>query len=263
MRIYIFPYTQQSKSAKALADELGVKRLRRSNSEVKDAEDLLIINWGATSTPFDLHATFINKPSLVAKATNKLSFFSTIETYNVVHPNMKVNIPNFTNHRMVAEAWISSNKIVCCREKLSSSNSEGLVLAETLSQLVDAPLYTLYTPKYSEYRVHVSNGNIIHVERKIWPSSRSDRPSDWRIRDVKSGFIFNKVTLASVPQVVKEQAVRAVKALDLDFGGVDVIWSKTYNKATVLEINTAPGIEDSDVKAYASSLRDIVKKIVS
>lgn len=47
-----------------------------------------------------------------------------------------------------------------------------------------------------------------------------------------------------------EQSKLAVKACGLDFGAVDIIWNNHYQKAYVLEINTAPGLEGSSVDNY-------------
>ena len=59
---------------------------------------------------------------------------------------------------------------------------------------------------------------------------------------------------------VKEQAVLSVKAVGLDFAGVDVIWNDKQKKAYVLEVNTAPGIEGQTVVNYAKAMWDMINE---
>ena len=49
MRIRIFPYSPASKSAKALAQALGGKRLKLEGSKFVKKDDDLIINWANRS----------------------------------------------------------------------------------------------------------------------------------------------------------------------------------------------------------------------
>ena len=43
----------------------------------------------------------------------------------------------------------------------------------------------------------------------------------------------------------------------LTFGAIDVIWNEHQQKAFVLEINTAPGIEGTTVEKYAAKFRNL------
>ena len=57
-----------------------------------------------------------------------------------------------------------------------------------------------------------------------------------------------------------EEAVRAVAALGLDFGAVDVGsrgWSKRRGpeELIVFEVNTAPALNDHTAEAYAEEIR--------
>jgi hypothetical protein len=54
---------------------------------------------------------------------------------------------------------------------------------------------------------------------------------------------------------VKLEALRAVLALNLDFGAVDVIYNQHRDRAYVLEVNTAPGIAEYTTNVYAEHLR--------
>lgn len=255
MRVYIYPYHQDSTSAREISQEMGILRLRRTTSSVRDAADLLIINWGATRVPYEL-ATIINQPGAVAKAASKSQFF--------VHASQVdgLNIPAYTNSWAIAEEWIKRGKEVCSRSVLSGNSGEGLVISNNPDDHPkDAPLYTEYLPKYAEYRVHVVDGKVIETQRKVWPRSRSTVGVNWKNRSFADGFVFQSTRQTDLPSNdIHDQAIKAVAAVGLDFGGVDVIWNRTHNRATVLEVNTAPGIEDTDLSKYRVALNEIIRK---
>jgi D-alanine-D-alanine ligase-like ATP-grasp enzyme len=77
------------------------------------------------------------------------------------------------------------------------------------------------------------------------------------VRNHDNGFIFVRNDVKA-PSSVEEQAVRAIKALGLDFGAVDIIWNDKQQKAYVLEVNTAPGLEGSTVDDYARGFRNLI-----
>ena len=57
MSLYIFPYKLASKSAKALADALGVKRIKPIGSNYIPNPIDIIINWGSKSAVSYTHLT--------------------------------------------------------------------------------------------------------------------------------------------------------------------------------------------------------------
>lgn len=67
------------------------------------------------------------------------------------------------------------------------------------------------------------------------------------VRTEENGWVFCRQNVV-LPEKAAAECLKAAVALGLDFGGVDVLWNKPSGKATVLEINTAPGIFGSGVK---------------
>ena len=47
-----------------------------------------------------------------------------------------------------------------------------------------------------------------------------------------------------------------METLNLDIGGVDVVYRAGQDAAYVIEVNTAPGIEGTTVEKYAQKLRE-------
>jgi glutathione synthase/RimK-type ligase-like ATP-grasp enzyme len=59
----------------------------------------------------------------------------------------------------------------------------------------------------------------------------------------------------SAPNTVEEQAIKAVQALGLDFGSVDVIWNERHSLPYVLEVNTAPGLVGTTVTNFVNAFK--------
>lgn len=245
MSIKIYPYKQGSRSARALAEALGGRVLRREGSCYRYHPGDLIINWGASDCPFHgaINQSVIHNP--MAAMSNKLSAFQ-------LFSYVGVNIPNFwTNPQDIpADAYP-----IVCRTLLQGHSGAGIVVAETPDQLVPAPLYTQYMKKKDEYRIHLMGESIIAVQRKA--KRRGEENINTRIRNHDNGYVYVREGVVAPAQCV-EQAQAALVASGLDFGAVDVIWNDHYQRATVLEINTAPGLEGRTIQDYADAFRALL-----
>lgn len=261
-RYRILPYRQGSKSARALADALGGKVLKLEGSKFKPKPDDIIVNWGNT-TPSYSTPPILNPWHVIKQASNKLLFFKAMQEVN---PDLT---PKF---------WTSKEDIpddaypVVCRTVLAGHSGDGIVIADTVSDLVDASLYVKYEKKKDEYRVHVGRipykqtsldvlgdpdevDNINGYEYKIIAVQRKARRNghenpNWQVRNHSNGFVFVRGGLNPPPPVLAV-ASQALTASGLDFGAVDVIWNAQQEKPYVLEINTAPGLEGQTVADYA------------
>lgn len=105
-----------------------------------------------------------------------------------------------------------------------------------------------------EYRLHMFGGKSIRAGKKVRREQRPDgQPShDW-IRSFDAGWIIAYEEFKSTKQM-RELAARAVAALGLDFGAVDLA-KKRDGTLIVLEVNRAPGIEGGTVGAYVGAIR--------
>lgn len=249
---YIRPYHRASESAKLLANALDCWRIT-SGRTFRPRDNKVILNWGKTDNRYDETCDVLNKARFTRVVSNKLRFF---ETYsNAVHPGFRTL--DFTTAYDRALEWINQGHKVCCRTVLDGHSGAGLVVAETADQLVRAPLYTKYKKKQAEYRVHVFDGDVIAVQRKV--ARAGINPLNWFIRNHDNGFVFQRNNL-NVPEDVKNQAINACRFFYLDMGGVDVIWNEREQQAYVIEINTAPGIEGETVNDYANAIRKFMEK---
>lgn len=248
----IYPYKQGSKSAKLLALALQGKVLKREGSSYVAKTGDVVINWGSSSIPSFGPATVLN--ANVSIAQNKLSSFAKLKEEGV-------NVPEFwtDRHNIPNDAYP-----VVCRTVLTSHSGNGIVIAPNQEALVNAPLYVKYIKKKDEYRVHViktyEDGEPKWVDFFIQRKAKKNSVENpnWLVRNLAGGFVFVECDAEEIPPQVIEQSIIACKALGLDFGGVDVIWNATQQKAYVLETNTACGLEDRTAKKYAEAIKEIL-----
>lgn len=247
MAIKVFPYKAGSRGAKILAEACGGRVLKRVDSRYRRREGDLIVNWGASDCLFEGKGV-ANQPDAIEPASNKLKCFKLMR-------DAGVSIPRFWTDK----ADIPDDAFpVMCRTKLQAHSGEGIVVAERREQLVNAPLYTQYIKKKHEYRVHCirvpgENTKQIVVQRKAKRNDRDD--ANFMVRNLENGFVY--VIEGMVPGCVQQEAFKALEATALAFGAVDVIYNEHQNKAYVLEINTAPGLEERTAIEYAKVFKEI------
>jgi glutathione synthase/RimK-type ligase-like ATP-grasp enzyme len=251
--LYILPYNQASKSAEALAAELGVKRIKKENSRFKGKADKVVINWGNRAVSAEVaKCQVLNKPEAITTCSDKLKFFAALKEKGTSR-----FVP-FTTDKEEAAKWIADGREVMCRTILNGHSGQGLVIATTVAELVDAPLYTQYVPKKHEYRVHLFRGEVVTVQRKALAGGANEN-QNWKVRNLANGFIFARNEDKPIPDDVMVQAKEAFNSVEgLDFGSVDVIWNEYRKEAYVLEINTASGLTGTTVKEYADKFREVV-----
>ncbi len=255
--MYIYAHNPNSEGAKALKEALGLKRIRNENSKFKGGAAKRVINWGSSSVPEEVaKSKVLNRPEKVALVTNKLKFFKAIEAVD------KDIIPPFTTKLEEALNWVGEGFTVVARTVLNGSSGEGIVLMdkntpETLK--TKAPLYVKYVPKKEEYRVHVVNNKVIDIQRKTLSKEKivDGAEINWKVRNLANGFIYQRGNINPDPSVL-ETAVKAVKAIGMDFGAVDMVWHEKTKKAYVLEINSAPGLQGQTIESYAKAFKEII-----
>lgn len=255
-RLFVYPYKMTSKSAKALANALGCKRIY-PDRDYSPATGDVIVNWGNGSEPeWILHykKQIINHWKNVCYAINKGVSFDLFKQAGV-------KIPEFTGRLSKARSWLDDGEFVVGRQSLEGMDGYGIVFMRKPADLRECELYTLYTKKVSEYRVYVMGNSVLDCLEKRRDSDRLAAGTvDEFIRTEKNGWVFCRARV-DMPYEVGRQAVKAVKALGLVFGGVDVIWNPHQSHAQVLEVNTAPGIFGDTVHRYADAIKEYASQI--
>lgn len=256
--LYLYSYKQGSRSAKALVTELGIKQIRHQNSKFKGKQRKTVINWGSSELPFEVQrcGTILNHSLDVQVVSNKLSFFRTQTPIQGLEESYARLVP-WTIDREEAQTWSDEGSTVVIRNSLTGHSGFGILIVEPEEIVPEAPLYTKYIKKDSEWRIHILKGNVIFKQRKI-KNPNIEEPATWKIRSHQNGFIFQQNNL-EVPPDVEKQALLSFGRSGLDFGAVDVIYNKKKNEAYVLEINTAPGLEGTTVEIYANVFKSFIE----
>jgi carbamoylphosphate synthase large subunit len=251
MSVIIYPYKMGSTSAKELAGELGCRRVY-PNRKYRYKDDHLIVNWGCSEYPeWDYDPThMLNDPDAVAIASNKLLTLEALFDSDV--PTL-----NFLTEYEDAKEYFNqdhSTGRLYCRTLLRSHSGKGIVVATNADEVVDAPLYTEGVVGYrDEYRVHVFGEYAIDVQMK---RKKISADPNVLVRNHDNGYVYCREDIPDLEYKAREDAVRAVAALGLDFGAVDMIVMRDApDKYYIIEVNTAPGLVGSTLLMYARQFR--------
>ncbi len=112
--------------------------------------------------------------------------------------------------------------------------------------------FSEYIPVETEYRVWVFQEQLLDVYEKTM-----QRPAEFKFigRNFRNGFEFQVALLRGGAISATDQAFGAVRALELDFGAVDILLGKD-GRCYVLEVNTAPGVLRSHAEPTLAKLAD-------
>lgn len=245
--MFIYPYASGSKSVKALKKTINCKIIKREHSKFKGSQEKVVVNWGCSSLPDNvLNSIIVNNPLNVKNASDKRKFFELVGD---------LSVPSTTDIE-VAKGWIKDGYKVVIRNVVNGHSGEGIEIVDKEEALHAAPLYTKYVNKKEEYRIHVFKGKVFFVQRKARDKSVPDEKVNWKVRNVKGGFIFANKDV-DVPKVAKESAIIIAQKLGLDFCAIDMIYNEKGNKWYALEANTAPGLQGRTLEKYCEQFKKI------
>jgi predicted ATP-grasp superfamily ATP-dependent carboligase len=247
----IRPYRRHSKSCKALRHAFGWRGFLIVDPEKTPRGRELVMNWGSTKVEPRAVCTWLNKPEHVKLAADKLLSFNKLK-------EAQVSIPDFTTDIEVAKTWIAEEYMVLARTKLNGHSGQGIKVCKVVEDLIAAPLYVRYYRKKFEFRVHVFSGQVIDYVQKKKREGIAEEEFNKYIRSYTNGWVFCRDDIEQIDEV-KTQAIKAVAALGLDFGAVDIVWTKK-DKAIVLEVNTAPALEGTTVEKYKQAVLPLLAR---
>lgn len=252
----MYPYKMGSESGKDLASILNILRVHPDGDYVPKIGHI-VLNWGNGKAPnwaaraFSRNVRILNKPEAVNIASNKLTGLQALR-------NSGISVPEFTTNMSVAESWLDRGATVVERHELRGNSGEGIRIVnldddEMESYITSAPLYTKFIPKTAEFRVHVFRGEVIdYIEKKKVAQDRRPENFNRYVSSVHQGWVFARTDVRDMTEV-RQIAIRAVAALGLDFGAVDIVYYE--GRPYVLEVNTAPGLSGTTLVRYANALR--------
>lgn len=216
-----------SQSAKRVALALSCKKGYKVFRSTKDLTKKIALKYG--------------------QGVDKLTQFKWFELHSI--PALE-----YTTSDVQADLWITEGHTVFGRKLLNSSCGKGIVVkgpTDELGSMPLCPVYTKYKKKKREFRVHVFQDKVVRVVekklRKDW-----NGPRDSKIRNLANGFVFCSCT--DEPGGLRELALAASRVVGSDFRGVDIGYNEHKQELFVIEVNSAPGIEGSNVDAYINAI---------
>jgi len=250
MKVKILPYKMYSQSAKRLAEQLQLLRVWPKKWKPKQKD--LVINWGNSKIPakwLGRDCIWLNHPLYVSWSCNKLTTLKKLQEAGV-------SIPPFTEDVGIAHDWIEEGETVLARTLLRSHSGKGIHIITDHGSMVDAPLYTKYMKKKDEYRVHIFDGNIIDVQQKK-QSKEAVGNTHFQVRNHGNGWVYCRDGI-DPPQIVLDESVKAITAIGLDFGCVDIGYNEYYHQAVVYEVNSAAGLFGTTLNKYVDEFQRVI-----
>jgi hypothetical protein len=246
-KLYIYPYSSGSESAKLLAERLGAKRIKLQNSEYVHTPDNLVINWGNSNCPYTEGT--LNQGAAIKQTVDKLRFFRLM-----MQKGLSGYLPTYyTNAEDIPDEAFP----IFCRTTTTGLDGAGIVIADSRSNLVSASLYTSFIKDSTEYRVTLFRGEVTDIQTKLPRVGENAHPM---IRTFGNGWGFQRKAVAdSIQTKIVQASKSALDAAGLDFGGVDVIFAG--GRAYILEVNTAMGLEGDALDRFAKAVEYYVQSI--
>lgn len=221
-----------------LSEELNCKWSFRLPSN----RETLIINWG-TRHDFSGYPNVWNR-----YLVNKYNAFRKFRENNVKCPKFWENYDDIFKEGLFP---------VLGRKFCHKQGNDIIYIGGCESYEEDAKecdFFVELKDKKDEYRVHVVKGNVVTVCKKV---PREGMEQDDMIRSFKRGWkhiTYNPNGYMQRP--LRELAVKAVEAIEYDFGAVDIIVDND-NVPWVLEVNSAPSLEEIRIKQYAEKILEV------
>lgn len=292
MLINIFRGDRRSRSAFTLRNylrEQGVScnvfrlmtREWSEHSTVLTRADM-VVNWGCSRGPrFKSPHVYVPPgphPSRIYDArvfngswgdvedcVNKREFYDRVTAIpeSFTHLRLPFDTPPHTTDIDTAEGWQGDGLRVLARHTLTGYGGAGIQLCDPDEPLPAAPLYVQYIKKSLEYRLHIvqpmyGRPELLHWQQKM--RRRGHEEPNNQIRNHENGWIYATGEGTSPPSdVVVETATRVMSAFpELNYGALDIGFNRYYDRATVYEINTAPGLCGTTVEVLGNYLQSLV-----
>lgn len=237
-------YTQRSaKTGKALFNYLSnhprfnlVRRVRK-NKKVRHSD--LVIGWGNSSSHFPQSNNVFNKPEAINNASNKKRMMQLLIENNIKTPDVTFDVHGDLS------AFKDEDGYFYVRDCNNTIRYDNTIHAG--DRYVSKPV-----GKKREFRVHVFRDKILGIYEKI--------PNDDNVKLFKQHSCHFSRLLDDTELVtdeVKQMCIDAVKALGLDFGGVDLM--KVKKKYFINEVNSSPSLSTTNIERYVNAMLEVLE----
>lgn len=162
----------------------------------------------------------------------------------------------------------SENFPVLIRRTMSGFGGVGIIPCDTYSEFQQSWDGTGYWTKYinlsSEFRVHIFDGEVLRIFKKVRESGIEE--SKFNIRNADRGWHFSPIekidSLMGLRELAKIFWNKTQEFFHLEHGffALDVGWNKEAKRYFILEGNTAPGIvhNPNTLRLYAERFINVL-----
>ena len=163
---------------------------------------------------------------------------------------------DFTTAKEQVDDWRKTGQTVFGRLFLNASCGKGIVVFTEGIPWQPCPVYTLYKKKKREFRVHVFKDQVVTVvEKKRRKGFEGEQ--DTKIRNLANGYVFVQ-NVENEPEGLRALAIKAAAISPSHFRGVDIGYNEKNNELFVIEVNSAPGIQGSNIGKYLEVIKSYV-----
>lgn len=221
-----------------LGQYLGIPHGRETNDRVDH-----LIRWGSrTGAGWRPREGVINSRRALNNNTDKLDAMRQMDSAGIP-------VPNFTEDR--DDFGDEIDYPILGREREHTRGEDiNLILQWRDAYLTENDFFVEYIPTEFEYRMHVVNGEVVCVHEKRLRSEEENHPF---IRNSETGWVFLEPRDEAPPDNI---AIDAVGCLGLDFGAVDVVREEDTGETYVLEVNSAPSLDEANLQRYGDALAE-------
>jgi predicted ATP-grasp superfamily ATP-dependent carboligase len=213
----------------------NVETLTKEPISSVTGKNSIVIRWGNKIViPTDKSTIVYNNASAIALATDK-------KVSREIFINKGINTP-----RLIYLATENNIKYPIIARPFVHSKGKNFVVLNNFDELNvhlhsnTGWYYSEFVDKVKEFRVHCAHGKILNYLEKPNPKNGNIA---WNI--AQNGEAFTNVNWSDYNYDVASEALKAITALGLDFGGVDVMLDNE-GKAWVLEVNTAATLSSAE-----------------
>lgn len=227
-------------SAKILRDGIvertGAKIIVTSHPERIHNGDI-VIRYG-NSLPCNSFAieTGINTREFISTVSNKLRFSNLMQSAGIYSPVFSKEQPE--------------EFPVMIRESLTSSGGKGIHIASSMEEFSGIFNNYFYWTKFImldfELRVHVVNGNIVRIFKK---EENFDQEFPIRNNAVCHFALKDNETYPKLKPIISK--ISEIELFKRQVFGLDIAWDKKKQEYFVIEINSAPGLNEHTCEFYA------------
>jgi hypothetical protein len=203
-------------------------------------ENSIVVRWGTREElPTSSSTIIYNTARSIANITNK-------RRSRELFIDQGVSCP-----KMVTDNNVTSNDLPIIARPFVHSKGRNFIVLNTIAEFnrhynPSRYYYSAFVDKDSEFRIHTAHGKVLAVMQK----NAVEGSIAWN-RAVTDSEPFDYVPWSAVDErglkPILIEAIKAVKAVGADFGGVDVIVKE--GTPYVLEVNSAPTLNSSDYVA--------------